>query len=93
MSDEGFRLLMRAALIGFMIITAACIKVFVGPSKKRSNIMMVGGLAGYASGVLLSYPLYDWFQVEASVLLAVFGAVLGSAVAWRWARHHPREST
>jgi hypothetical protein len=92
MSDEGLRLIMRAALVVFLIIAAACFKVLVGPGKNRGRIMLAGTLGGLSSGVLLSYPIYQWFGVEVSAISASLGMVLGWAVAWIWARRIPRES-
>jgi uncharacterized membrane protein YccC len=92
MSDEGVRLIMRAALVVFLIIAAALFKVLVGPGKKRGQIMLAGTLGGFSSGVLLSDPIYQWFDVEVSVISASLGMVLGWALAWRWARRIPRES-
>lgn len=73
MSDEGVRLIMRAALVGFLIVAAAIFKVLVGPGKKRGRIMLVGTLAGFSSGVLMSYPIHERFDVEFSVILACLG--------------------
>ena len=92
MSDEGVRLIMRAALLIALIITAAFFKALVGPGKKRGRIMLAGTLGGFSSGVLLAYPIYQRFDMDASVLSASLGMVLGWAVAWIWARRIPRES-
>lgn len=90
MSDEGARLIMRAALVVVLIVAAAFFKVLVGPGKGRGRIMLVGTLAGFSSGVLLSYPTHERFDVELSVILACLGLVLGWGVAWIWARRIPR---
>jgi hypothetical protein len=92
MSDEGVRLIMRAALLIALIIAAAFFKALVGPGKKRGRIMLAGTLGGFSSGVLLVYPIYQRFDMDASVLSASLGMVLGWAVAWIWARRIPRES-
>jgi dolichol kinase len=54
--------------------------------------MLAGTLGGFSSGVLLAYPIYQRFDMDASVLSASLGMVLGWAVAWIWARRIPRES-
>ena len=92
MSDEGIRLIMRAALIAFLIVAAAFFKVLVGPGKKRGRIMLAGTLGGLSFGVLLSSLIYPWFGVDVSVISASLGMVLGWAAAWTSARRIPRES-
>jgi hypothetical protein len=57
LSDEGVRLIMRAALVIFLIIGAAFFKILVGPGKRRGQIMLAGTLGGFSSGVRLSYPI------------------------------------
>jgi membrane associated rhomboid family serine protease len=92
MSDEGVRLIMRAALVIALIIAAAFFRALVGPGKERGRIMLTGTLGGFISGVLLSYPIHQRFDMDVSVISASLGIVLGWAVAWTWARRLPRES-
>jgi hypothetical protein len=93
MSDEGVRLVMRAALVVCLIVAAAFFRALVGPGKRRGRVMVVGMLGGLSAGALLAQPIYTWFDVEASVLLASAGMVLGWAVAWMWARRIPRAAS
>jgi hypothetical protein len=93
MSDEGVRLIMRAALVMVLIIAAAFVRVGVGPSKRRGRIMGAGALGGLSSGVLLAYPIRERFGVEVSVIAACLGIMLGWAVAWTWAKRIPREAS
>jgi drug/metabolite transporter (DMT)-like permease len=93
MSDEGVRLVMRAALVIVLIITTAFVKVAVGPSKRRGRIMLAGTLGGFSSGVLIAYPIQERFGVEVSVTSACLGMMLGWAVAWMWAKRIPREAS
>ncbi len=89
MSDEGVRLIGRAALVIFLIIAGAFFKALVGPGQQRGRIMLVGTLAGFSSGVLLAWPIQQWFNIDVSVVAASCGMVLGWAVAWIWARRIP----
>lgn len=93
MSDEGVRLVARGALILVLILGAAVVRTAVGPSKKRGLVMGAGGFTGLAAGILLSYPIRQWFRVELSVISACLGMLIGWAVAWTWAKRVPREAS
>ena len=92
MSDEGVRLVMRAALVIFMIAVAAFFRTLVGPGRKRGQIMLLGTLGGVSFGVLVAYPISRWLQTDVSVVCAVLGITLGLTVSWLFARHIPREA-
>ena len=84
MSDEGVRLAMRVALVVFLLVVAAFFRVFVEPGRRGDRAMLAGTLGGISSGVLLSYPIHTWFDVEASALFGFprHGPGLGSSLVF-----------
>jgi hypothetical protein len=92
MNSEGLTLVARALLVGFLILAGATVRTLVGPSKKRGGIMMAGGLAGIAFGVLIAYPISRWLKTDVSAITATLGMPLGWAASWPFAKQVPRES-
>ena len=91
MSHEGFVLVMRAAMVLSLILVAAIVRTFIGPSKKRGGVMLIGMLGGMALGMALSY-LVPFLKMQESAVFALCGMLLGWGVAWFFARQIPRES-
>jgi hypothetical protein len=92
MSHEGVTLVMRAAMAIFLILVGAFFRALAGPSRKRGEIMLVGGLGGMSFGVLLAYLMSPWFKTDESVIYACLGTTLGWGVSWWFARRIPREA-
>jgi hypothetical protein len=83
-------LVMRAALVVFLIIMAAMFRTLVGPGKTRGRIMLTGTLGGISAGVLLAPPLSQWLEADVSVICACLGMLLGWTVSWLLARRITR---
>jgi hypothetical protein len=92
MSHEGVVLLMRVALVLGLILVAAIVRTFIGPSKSRGFVMAVGMLGGMALGVALSYLLPSSLDVRESAGFAICGMLLGFGVAWFFAKNIPRRA-
>jgi drug/metabolite transporter (DMT)-like permease len=92
MSSEGVTLVMRAALVVFLIIVTATVRTLVGPGRRRGRMMLAGTLGGISFGVLLTYPISQWLKADASVICVCLGMVLGWGVSWLFARQIPREA-
>jgi len=90
MSHEGVMLVTRLALVGLMIVAGAVVKTFIGPSKRRGYVMLVGMLGGMSFGVLINARLSTWLNTDQSAVFAIFGMILGWSVAWPFARRIPR---
>jgi hypothetical protein len=91
MSDEGIRLIARAALLAVLIIATASVRALVGPSRRRGLYMGIGTLSGMSAGVAVASLMSLWITTDVSVLGACFGILAGWSVAWRFARRIPRE--
>ena len=91
MSSGGVTLIMRAALVIYLIVVGSFFRALVGPSKRRGRIMLVGTLGGISSGVFVAYLLSQWLKTDASVICACLGMSFGWGVAWLFARRIPRE--
>jgi hypothetical protein len=92
MSHEGFVLVVRGAVVLSFILVGAIVRTFIGPSKKRGGVMGAGMLGGMALGVAFSYLVPSSLKMQESVLFAIFGMVLGFAVAAFFAKQIPREA-
>lgn len=92
MSTEGIRLVMRAAVFIYLAVVGAIFVGLVGPGRRRGQVMLAGTLAGFASGVLVAYPMSGWLKMETSVICVCFGLTVGWTVAWLFARRIPREA-
>jgi len=90
MSHEGAMLATRIALVGLMIVTAAVVRTFIGPSRKRGYVMLAGMLGGMSFGVMMNAVLSGWLKTDESAPCAVFGMILGWTVAWLFAKRIPR---
>jgi hypothetical protein len=93
MSDEGVSLILRVALVLFMIVVLAFFRALVGPGKKRGQIMLLGTLGGVTFGVMIASSMSRLLQTDVSVLSAVLGTMLGWTVSWVFARRIPREAS
>jgi hypothetical protein len=93
MSHEGVTLVIRLALTGLLIVTGAIVRTFIGPSRRRGQIMLVGMLGGMSFGVMANALLSWWLKTDASAVLAIFGMVLGWTAAWPFARRIPRSAS
>ena len=91
MSHEGFTLIMRSALVLFLILSAAFFRALAGPSRKRGEVMALGTLGGLSAGVFIAYELSPTLGFDASAVSGAFGMVLGMAVSRLFARRIPRE--
>lgn len=92
MSHQGVTLVIRLALTGLLIVAGAIVRTFIGPSRRRGQIMLVGMLGGMSFGVLLNVLLSSVLKTDASAVLAIVGMVLGWTVAWPFARRIPRSA-
>ena len=90
MSSEGHTLIARTALVAMLIVAAAVVRTFVGPSKRRGLYMGIGFLGGMATGIAAAALMSRWIVAEVSAVFACLGIVAGWAVAWRFARRIPR---
>jgi hypothetical protein len=90
MSHEGVIFVERIAMVLFLILVAAVVRTFAGPSKRRLDTMNAGGLVGLAFGVTLSYLVPASLKMQQSIVFAVAGILLGYGVAWLLARRMPR---
>lgn len=73
MSSEGVTLIMRVALVIFLIVVASVFRALVGPGRRRGRIMLAGTLGGTSCGVLLAYPISQWLKTDAAVICARLG--------------------
>ena len=55
MNSEGVTLVMRAALVIFLIVEAAFFRALAGPGRGRGRIMLAGTLGGISFGVFVAY--------------------------------------
>jgi hypothetical protein len=94
MSNEGIRLVARAALILYLIVVGTVFRALVGSSKRRGQIMLIGTLGGLAVGVLVA-SLLSRVVTRCDVLdiCAPVGMTVGWAAAWLFARRIPREAS
>jgi hypothetical protein len=92
MSHEGVVLIMRSALVLFLILSAAFFRALVGPSRKRGEVMALGTLGGLSAGVFIAFVLSPRLAFDASAVSGVFGMVLGMTVSWRFAKRIPKEA-
>src|SRR5262245_15956 len=90
-SHEGFVLVMRGAMVLSLILVAAVVWTFIGPSKRRGGVMLTGMLGGMALGMAFSY-LVPSLKMQESAVFALCGMLFGWGVAWFFARQIPRES-
>jgi hypothetical protein len=97
MSTEGVRLVLRGAVILYLIVVGGLFRALVGSSKRRGQIMLIGTLGGLSSGVFLASLLHtagtDNLSVRPDALdiCAPVGMTAGWAVAWVFARRVPGE--
>ena len=89
MTHEGFTLIMRTALVLFLILSAAFFRALAGPSKKRGEVMALGTLGGLSAGVFIAYLVAPKLGFDMSAVSGSIGMVLGLAVSWRFARRIP----
>ena len=93
LSDEGVRLLMRAALVAVVILVAAFFRTLVGTNPKRHGRLTLGTIGGMAAGIAVADPLSQWAGWDVSTLTAVAGIFAGWAVAYQFVRHLPRNAS
>ena len=92
MSHEGVTLIMRTALVLFLILSAAFFRALAGPSRKRGEVLTLGMLGGLSAGVFIAYMVSPKLGFDVSAVSGSFGMVLGMAVSWLFARRIPREA-
>jgi hypothetical protein len=92
MSDEGVRILSRAALVFVLIFVTAAFRTIYGPSKQRGRFMLAGTVGGLATGLITAPFLSRALGFDVSTLAACGGVVLGWSVAWVFARRIPRNA-
>ena len=85
-------MVLRAALMIFLIIVGAFFRALAGPSRKRGEIMLVAGLGGMSLGVLFAYLISPWLKTDESTVYACLGITLGWCASWWFARRIPREA-
>jgi hypothetical protein len=90
LSDEGVRLLSKAAILVVAILVAAFFRTLIGRNPKRNARMAMGTVGGMAAGIAVSSPLSKWFGIDVSSLSAMAGVVLGWVVAYQFIKHLPR---
>ena len=90
LSDEGVRLLARAAVLVVAILIAAFFHTLVGRNRKRHFRMAIGTVGGLTAGIAVSGPLSKMLGTDVSSLSAMAGVFIGWAVAYQFARHIPR---
>ena len=92
MNTEGVRLVMRAALVIYLIVVGSFFRALVGPSNRRGRIMLAGTLGGISSGVFVAYLISHWIKTDVSVTCACLGMSFGWGVAWLFARQIPSKA-
>jgi hypothetical protein len=92
-SHEGVVLVLKVALILFMILVVAVFKARLGPGRRRSEIMMLGTLGGISVGVFGAYVASHWLQTDVSAVGAALGITFGLSVGWLFARRVPHEAS
>jgi hypothetical protein len=80
---------MKAAVVIYLTAAATIFKTLIGPGRRRGQVMLVGTLAGVASGVLVAYPMTAWLNMDTSVICVCLGLTAGWAAAWHVARRVP----
>lgn len=90
LSDEGVRLLSKAAILLVAILVAAFFRTLIGRNPKRNGGMAIGTVGGMAVGIAVSRPLSDAIGIDVSSLSAIAGVFLGWAVAYQFVKHLPR---
>ena len=92
MSNEGVTLVVRAALIMYLIVVGAIFRALVGPGRRRGRIMLLGTLGGLSFGVLVASLFSPMLKADASGLCACLGMTAGWGGSWSFARRIPREA-
>jgi hypothetical protein len=92
MNHAGTTLIMRAALLLFLILAAAFFRTLVGPGRKRGGVMLIGTLGGTSLGVFLGSLVSPWLKVDTSAICASIGIVVGWTVSWIFARRIPQDA-
>ena len=92
MSAEGVALVSRVALVAVLIVTTAFVRVLIGPSKRRGQVMAIGMLGGMAAGIAAASLMSRWIATDVSAICGCLGIIAGWSVAWLFARRIPREA-
>jgi hypothetical protein len=93
LSDEGVRLLSRAAILVVVVLVTAFARTLVGRNPKRHFRMAIGTVGGMAAGIAVSGPLSGMLGFDVSSLSAMCGIFAGWAVAYQFVKHIPRDAT
>jgi hypothetical protein len=92
LSDEGVRLLSRAAIVVVVLLVAAFVRTLVGPNPKRQFRMAMGTIGGLIAGIAISAPASQAIGTDVSTLCSIAGIFLGWAVAYQFVKHLPRNA-
>lgn len=90
MNHEGVTLLLRGLLVLLLMVVGPIVRTFIGPSRTRGYVMLVGMLAGVSFGVLVGDLLPSSLKLDESAVLAMLGMVAGWSIAWLFAKRIPR---
>ena len=93
MSSAGVVLVARIALLAVLILVTAVVRTLVGPSRTRGFYMALGTVGGVATGIAAAWLTSRWIATDLSAILGCVGVFAGWAVAWRFARRIPRETS
>ena len=92
LSSEGVTFVSRLAFAAALILVTAIVQALVGPNKRRRFYMGIGALGGMAVGIAIASFMSRRTPTEISVIFGCLGILAGWGVAWRFARHLPREA-
>jgi membrane associated rhomboid family serine protease len=90
-SSEAVTLVVRVALVLFLIVAVALFGTRVRPGKKRGQVILAGSLGGILVGLVVGYLISPWLKFDGSSICASLGMVLGGGVGWLFARQVPVE--
>lgn len=92
LSTEGVQLLSRAAIIVVVILATAFVRTLVGPNPRRQRWMLLGTVGGLALGIGAANGVSAFAGSDVSALSSIAGVFIGWAIAYQFARRHPRSA-
>jgi drug/metabolite transporter (DMT)-like permease len=92
MSSEGVTFVSRVVLVILMVVATAFFRAVMGPGERRGQYILAGTLGGISLGAVGAFLIYRARGIDASVICASLGILVGWTVAWFFARRLPREA-
>jgi hypothetical protein len=92
MSTEGVTHLTRVGFVLYLLVVGTAFRTWVGTSRRRGEIMMVGTIGGLSLGVLVAWLISDRLKIDASAVCACLGLTAGWVVSWWFARRSRGEA-